>query len=141
MDSRQERNSTRKKRWRLVIDYRKLNEKTIPDPYLQPNITEIFDKLEKTKYHYVIDLKSGFHEIPMKPEDIHKTAFSISPLGRFEFGILPIGLKNSPRTFQRVLNTVLGDLIGKICIAFIDIIIFGETIEEVNERFNIVAQG
>ena len=46
-----------KKRWRLVIDYRKLNEKTIPDPYLLPNITEIFDELGKTKYYNVIDLK------------------------------------------------------------------------------------
>ena len=106
-----------------------------------PNITEIFDELGKTKYYHVIDLKSGFHQIPMKPEDIHKTAFSISPLGRFEFCVLPFGLRNSPRTFQRVLNTVLGDLIGKICFVFIDdIIIFGETIEEANERFNIVAQ-
>ena len=49
-----------KKRWRLVIDYRKLNEKTVPDPYLLPNITEIFDKLGKTKFYHVIDLKSGF---------------------------------------------------------------------------------
>ena len=95
----------------------------------------------KMKYYHVIDLKSGFHQIPMKPQDIHKTSFSMSPLGRFEFCVLPFGLRNLPRTFQRVLNTVLGDLNGKICSVFIDdIIIFGETIEEANERFNIVAQ-
>ena len=77
----------------------------------------------------------------MKPNDIYKTAFSIDPLGRFEFRVLPFGLRNSPRTFQRVLNTVLGDLIGKICFVFIDdIIIFGETVTEANERFNTVAQ-
>ena len=77
----------------------------------------------------------------MKPEDIHKTAFSISPLGRFESGVLPFGLRNWPRTFQRVLNTVLGDLIGRICFVFIDdIIIYGETIEETKDRFNNVAQ-
>ena len=65
----------------------------------------------------------------MKPEDIHKTAFSISPLGLFEFSVLPFGLRNSPRTFQRVLKTVLGDAIGKMCFVFIDdIIIYGETI-------------
>ena len=82
--------------------------------------------LEKQYYH-VIDLKSGFHQIPMKPEDIHKTAFSISPLGRFEFCVLPFGLRNSPRTFQRVLNPVLGNLIGKICFVFIDdIVIYGD---------------
>ena len=59
-------------------------------------------------FYHVIDLKSGFHRIPMKPSDIHKTAFSIDPLGCFEFRVLPFGLRNSPRTFQRVLNTVLG---------------------------------
>ena len=77
----------------------------------------------------------------MKPSDTHKTAFSIDPLGRFEFRVLPFGLRNSPRTFQRVLNTVLGDLIGKICFVFVDdIIIFVETMTEANERFNTVAQ-
>ena len=77
----------------------------------------------------------------MKPSDIHKTAFNIDPLGRFEFRVLPFGLRNSPQTFQRVLNTVLGDLIGKICFVFIDdIIIFGETMTEANERFDTVAQ-
>ena len=77
----------------------------------------------------------------MKQNDIHKTAFSINPLGRFEFRVLPFGLRNSPRTFQRVLNTVLGELIGKICFVFIDdIIIFGETMTEAHERFNRVTQ-
>ena len=123
-----------------MID-RKLNEKTVPDPYLLPNITEIFDQLGKTKFYRVIDLKSGFHQIPMKQSDIHKTALSINPLGRFEFRVLPFGLRDSPRTFPRVLNTVLGELIGKICFVFIDdIIIFGETMTEANERFNTVAQ-
>ena len=56
----------------------------------------------------------------MKQSDINKTEFSINPLRRFEFRVLPFGLRNSPRTFQRVLNTVLGELIGKICFVFID---------------------
>ena len=77
----------------------------------------------------------------MKQSDIQKTAFSINPLGRFEFCVLPFGLRNSPRTFQRVLNIVLGELNGKICFVFIDdIIIFGKTMTEANERFNTVAQ-
>ena len=77
----------------------------------------------------------------MKQSDIHKTTFSINPLGRFEFRVLPFELRNPPRTFQRVLNTVLGELIGKICYVFIeDIIIFDETMIEANERFNTVAQ-
>ena len=114
---------------------------TVPDPYLLPNITEMFDKLGKTKFYHVIDLKSGFHQIPIKPSDIHKTSFSIDPLGRYEFCVSPFELRNFPRTFQRGLNTVLGDLIGKICFVVIDdIIIFGQTMTEAKERFNIVAK-
>ena len=79
-------------------------------------------------------IKSGFHQIP-------KSAFSINPLGCFEFRVLLFGLRNSPRTFQRVLSTVLGELLGKICFVFIDdIIIFGEAMSEANEIFNTVAQ-
>ena len=98
-----------KKKWRLVIDYRKLNSKTIPDPYLLPNILEIFDTIGKNKYYITVDLVSGFHQIQMKPYGIHKTAFSIYPLGRFEFLVLPFGLSNSPRTFQRIMDKILGD--------------------------------
>lgn len=131
----------RKTRWRLVIDYRKLNEKTIPDPYLIPNISEMFDQLGRAKYYHVVDLKSGFHQVKMHPKNLFKTAFSIHPLGRFEFLVLPFGLVNSPRTFQRILNTVLGELIADTCFVFIDdIIVFGETVDEVNIRFYEVAQ-
>ena len=65
MDCSEKQLADGKKRCRLVIDYRKLNEKTVPDSYLLPNITEIFDQLGKTKFYHVPDLKSGFHEIPM----------------------------------------------------------------------------
>ena len=130
-----------KEKWRLVIDYRKLNEKTIPDPYLIPSITEIFDEIGNNKYYTSIDMASGFHQIKMKESDIHKTAFSIHPLGRFEFKVLPFGLINSPRIFQRIINNVLSNLIGKICFVYIDdIIIFANTIEEHTLRFKLVIQ-
>lgn len=101
----------------------------------------MFDQLGKAKFYHTADLKSGFHEVRMKPRDTFKTAFSIHPLGRFEFVVLPFGLVNSPRTFQRILNRVLGDPIGNTCFVFIDdIIVFGETVDETNERFYEVAQ-
>ena len=128
-------------RHRMVIDYRALNSVTIPDPYNLPNIQMIFDELGKNKYYHVVDLKSGFHQIKMSPKDIHKTAFSVHPLGRFEFLVLPFGLRNSPRTFQRVINNVLGGLIERICFVYMDdIIIFGKTVEVVNTRFDLVAE-
>lgn len=71
-------------KWRLVIDYRKLNEKTICDKYPIPNITDILDKLGRSLYFTTLDLASGFHQIEMHPEHVAKTAFSVDE-GHFEF--------------------------------------------------------
>ena len=83
------------KRWRMVIDYRTLNEKTIGDAYPLPNITEILDQLGSAKYFSVFDLASGFHQIPMHEPDAQKTAFS-TPHGHYQFNRMPFGLKNAP---------------------------------------------
>jgi len=102
-----------KQKWRLVIDYRKLNEKTISDRYPLPNITDILDKLGRSNYFTTIDLASGFHQCEMDFRDIPKTAFQVEG-GHFEFVRMPFGLKNAPATFQRVMDNVLGDLQGTI---------------------------
>lgn len=73
-----------KKKWRLVIDYRKLNEKTIDDRYPLPNISDILDKLGKCQYFTTLDLASGFHQIEMDKRDIPKTAFLVDN-GHYEF--------------------------------------------------------
>lgn len=115
-----------KKKYRLVIDYRKLNDITIPDKYPIPNINEILPQLSKSKWFSVIDLKSGFHQIPLKESDMRKTAFSVNN-GKYEFTRLPFGLKNAPSIFQRALDDILREHIGKICFVYIDdIIIFAE---------------
>ena len=64
------------KRWRLVIDFRALNEKTIASAYPLPNITEILDQLGRSKYFSTLDLASGFHQVPIDPADVSKTEFS-----------------------------------------------------------------
>jgi len=87
-----------KKKYRLVIDYRKLNEVTIPDRNPMPDISEIISRIGKTKYHTVLDLKSGFHQIKLKEEDVQKTSFFINN-GRHVFTGLPFGLKNAPAIF------------------------------------------
>lgn len=119
-----------KQKWRLVIDYRKLNEKTISDRYPLPNISEILDKLGKCLYFTTLDLASGFHQIEMDPRDIQKTAFTVEG-GHYEYVRMPFGLKNAPSTFQRVMDNVLGDLIGKICLVYLDdIIIYSTSLQE-----------
>lgn len=109
-----------KRKWRIVIDYRKLNNITVGDTFPIPNIEEILDQLGHSTYFTTLDLYSGFHLIKMSEKDIPKTAFST-----------PIGLKNAPSTFQRVMNTALAGLQGNQCFVYLDdIVIYASTIEE-----------
>lgn len=119
-----------KQQWRIVVDYRKLNEQTIDDKYPIPNIDELFDKLGKCIYFSTIDLAKGFHQIEMSPEDQDKTAFSTAS-GHYEYNRMPFGLKNAPATFQRLMNNVLREHINKTCVVYLDdILIFSTSFEE-----------
>lgn len=114
------------KKYRMVIDYRKLNKITIADKYPIPEINEVLTQLGDNKVFSVLDLKSGFHQISLKNNDIEKTAFSVNN-GKYEFTRLPFGLKNAPSIFQRALDDILREHIGKICFIYIDdIIIFSK---------------
>ncbi|XP_050462030.1 uncharacterized protein LOC126857007 [Cataglyphis hispanica] len=118
------------KRWRMVIDYRSLNEKTIGDAYPLPNITDILDQLGSAKYFSVLDLASGFHQIPMASKDAPKTAFS-TPYGHYQFKRMPFGLKNAPATFQRLMDNVLSGLQGNELFVYMDdIVIYARSLKE-----------
>ena len=117
------------KHWRMVIDYRALNEKTVGDAYPLPNITDILDQLGGAKYFSVLDLASGFHQIPMDPGSRAKTAFSI-PFAYLEFTRMPFGLKNAPATFQRLMDRVLSGLQGiELFVYMDDIVVYGISLE------------
>ena len=118
------------KKWRIVVDFRALNEKTIGDAYPLPNIAEILDQLGGAKYFSVFDLASGFHQIPLDPEDKVKTAFT-TPEGHYEFLRMPMGLKGAFATFQRLMGRVLTGLQGaELFVHLDDIIIYANTLEE-----------
>lgn len=126
------------KKFRMVIDYRKVNEKTISDRYSMPEIGYVIGQLKGQKYFTTLDLASGFHQIRMKESDIEKTAFCINN-GKYEFTRMPFGLKNAPATFQRAIDDILRIHIGKICYVYIDdVIVFGKSLEEHLKNLSII---
>ena len=91
---------------RICIDFRAINNITQPDPYQMPLIHEILETLASARFISKIDLNKGFHQIPIDPADIAKTAFC-SPWGKFEFVVMPFGLRNGPAVFQRLMDRIL----------------------------------
>lgn len=120
------------KRWRVVVDFRKLNDKTIGDAYPLPNITDILDQLGNSKFYSTLDLANGFHQILTSEKDRAKTAFS-TPLGHYEYKRMPYGLKTAPSTFQRLMDNCLLGLQNLTCFVYMDdIVIYGKTLDDHN---------
>jgi hypothetical protein len=92
------------RRWRLVVDFRRLNEETIGDAHPLPDITEILDQLGQSKYFTCLDMVMGYHQIALAPGQGPKTAFSTKQ-GHWEYTRLPFGLKTAPATFQKLMNS------------------------------------
>jgi transposase InsO family protein len=113
---------------RIVIDYRKLNKKTIEDKFPIPNIDDLIYQLGRSKYYTTLDLTSGFHQLEMDPESIEKTAFS-SDNNHYEFLRMPFGLRNAPPTFQRAMNSLFAGR-PNVLVYLDDIIIFSETFDD-----------
>ena len=115
---------------RFVVDYRALNEITIKNKYPLPLMDELFDRVAGAKWFTKIDLRSGFHQIAIRPEDREKTAFR-TRYGSFEYTVLPMGLCNAPGTFMQLMNETFADMLDKSVLCFLDdILIYSATEEE-----------
>ena len=125
---------------RCCIDFRQLNELTQKDAYPLPRVDSALDAMSGSKWFSTFDLRSGFHQVSVHPEDRDKTAF-ITRRGMFRFKTMPFGLCNAVATFQRLMDLVLTGLNLEICLVYLDdIIIFSATPEEHLERLERVLQ-
>jgi len=114
----------------MVVDFRKLNEKTVGDAHPLLDITEILDQLGQSKYFTYLDMAMGYHQIELERGEGPKTAFSTKQ-GHWEYLRLPFGLKRAPATFQKMMNSVLSGLTGTHCFVYLDnIVLYARSLAE-----------
>ena len=118
------------RKWRMCVDYRALNTRTVRDRYPLPSIQSISSTLGGSTVFWTIDLVSGFHQIRIHDEDIEKTAFN-TQFGAFEWVVMPFGLCNAPSMFKRVVDDVLRDHLGIFVWLYINnILVFPKEADE-----------
>jgi hypothetical protein len=126
--------------WRLCIDYLQLKKATIKNQYLFPRIDDLFDQMKGMTMFSKIDLRSGYHQLWIKEDEIPNTSFK-TRFGHYDFIVLPFGLTNAPRVFMSLMNGVFREYLDKFVEVFIDdILIYSRTMEEHDEHLRLVLQ-
>ncbi|GBG89166.1 hypothetical protein CBR_g48874 [Chara braunii] len=123
---------------RMCIDYRGLNAITVKNAEPLPRIDDLLDKVQGCRYFTKTDLKPGYNQIVVRPEDQHKTAFQ-TRYGLYEFVVMPFGLCNVPSTFLHAMHMIFHDYLDKFIVVYLDdILIFSRTVEEHAEHLKTV---
>ncbi|GJR96159.1 putative reverse transcriptase domain-containing protein [Tanacetum coccineum] len=126
--------------FRMCIDYRELNKLTVKNRYPLPRIDDLFDQLQGSSVYSKIDLRSGYHQLRVREQDIPKTAFR-TRYGHYEFQVMPFGLTNAPAVFMDLMNRVCKPYLDKFVIVFIDdILIYSKDKEEHEEHLKAILE-
>ncbi|GKA55498.1 putative reverse transcriptase domain-containing protein [Tanacetum coccineum] len=126
--------------FRMCIDYRELNKLTVKNRYPLPRIDDLFDQLQGSSVYSKIDLRSGYHQLRVRKEDIPKTAFR-TRYGHYEFQVMPFGLTNAPAVFMDLMNRVCKPYLDKFVIVFIDdILIYSKNKKEHEEHLKAILE-
>nr|GFA80719.1 putative reverse transcriptase domain-containing protein [Tanacetum cinerariifolium] len=126
--------------FRMYIDYRELNKLTVKNRYPLPRIEDLFDQLQGSSFYSKIDLRSGFHQLRVREEDIPKTAFR-TRYSHYEFQVIPFGLTNAPAVFMDLMNQVCKPYLDKFMIVFInDILIYSKDEKEYEEHLKAILE-
>ena len=125
---------------RMCIDYRQLNKMTIKNQYPLPRIDDLIDQVGGAKIFSKIDLRSGYHQVRIHDEDIHKSAFR-TRYGHYAFVVMPFVLINAPVNFMCMMNNIFSRYLYKFVLVFIDaILVYSKNKEEHEEHLCIVLQ-
>ncbi|GJX27424.1 reverse transcriptase domain-containing protein [Tanacetum coccineum] len=126
--------------FRMCIDYRELNKLTVKNRYPLPRIDDLFDQLQGSSIYSKINLRSGYHQLRVREEDIPKTAFR-TRYGHYEFRVMPFGLTNAPAMFMDLMNSVCKPYLDKFVIVFIDdILIYSHNEKEHEEHLKTILE-
>jgi hypothetical protein len=125
---------------RMCVDYRSLNDVTVKNKYLLPRIEDLFDQMRGAKVFSKIDLRSGYHQMKIRPSDIPKTAFS-TRYGLYEFTVMSFGLTNTPTYFMNLMNKLFMEYLDRFVEVFInDILIYSKSDIDHEERLRLVLE-
>ncbi|GJX97782.1 putative reverse transcriptase domain-containing protein, partial [Tanacetum coccineum] len=126
--------------FRMCIDYRELNKLIVKNRYPLPRIDDLFDQLQGSSVYSKIDLRSGYHQLRVREEDILKTAFQ-TRYGHYEFQVMPFGLTNAPAVFMDLMNRVCKPYLDKFVIVFIDdLLIYSKDKKEHEEHLKVILE-